>query len=238
MPRSVTLSLLISLLSLSQVTANTCEKLEEQTKDLFSANSPSNCLCTEEATAIDYTCNFSKVCLKAGGDNTEAFSGSVKATVEVTGLDEPSYAQRTTLTLCFQYDELYDGREVCHETVPDTLGGLGTCSIKVDGSLCELCEFCPGRDDNYDLRSVFDCENVGAEEGRVCTSDYANNTETLLRFLAQTEESTECPNMGVDANGSSDGSSGVGSRGAAVLTSVFMGTLLLVQCMFSGHWLP
>jgi hypothetical protein len=120
--------------------------------------------------------------------------------VVLEGLDEPSYSRRTVLRLCFDYnDDLYGGANVCHETIPATLGGLGSCSIQVDWTgrlFCELCEFCNGRDDNYQLLSAFDCANVGGEESRVCTSDYANNTDSILRFLANPQLSTACERAG------------------------------------------
>lgn len=181
-----------------------CATLEAQVDELVATDAGAVCECKEgdDKNSLEYTCTVDTVCLTSGvGENkTAPYSGRMSSIVILDGLDGTTYSRQTLVRLCFDYDDngnLYGGANVCHETIPeDSLGGLGVCSIQVDGALCEMCEFCPGRDENYLLRSVFDCSNVGGEEARVCTSDYSNNTDTILRFLANPQRSTECEGFG------------------------------------------
>ena len=186
--------------------SNPCADLESQISEVVSGDSGAKCECAEGDNSVEYICILEDACLTSGETADFPYSGTLSSSVKLSNLDQPSYSQITTLNICFDYDEdLYDGANVCHETTPENLGGLGVCSIDVDGTLCDMCEFCNGRDENYQLMSAFDCSNVGGESARVCTSDYTNNTETIIRFLANPKTSTACQKSNESAGSTSNG---------------------------------
>lgn len=193
-------SVIFSALAMTQVgfaqTVNTeqlCADLEEQVVTLFPNTEDATCECTEPSEgALDYSCDFGRVCITAGNSTEEPFSGTVSTSVFLDDVTATTYSKRYVLGICFDYDDLYDGKKVCHESVVEQLGGLGSCSIKVAGDLCELCTFCNVRDEGYNLLSAFDCSNVGGEEARQCTADNAGSEDTIMRFLANPQLSEEC----------------------------------------------
>ena len=178
-----------------------CADLEERIVTLFpNTLEEASCRCTgpDNDDTLTYNCDFGRVCITAGDDDEgtvgEPFSGTVTTSVVLDDVTASSFSKLYILEICFDYDdnELYGGKKVCHESRPEPLGGLGSCSITVGGKQCELCTFCNSRDEGFNLLSAFDCSNAGGEEARTCVADNAGSEDTVVRFLANPQYSTEC----------------------------------------------